>query len=84
MALFLKNKSAQFKNYKKKDTSIKIGKVPLKRLKQNKIDQLSTNVIDIETQIQLLQSQKRHWLEKRIDLLATPDSVKATFKKRNY
>jgi hypothetical protein len=70
----------QLKNTKRKDTSIKIGKVPLKRLKQNKIDQLSTNVIDIETQIQQLQAQKE-WLEKRIDLLATPDSVKKLLRK---
>ena len=51
----------QLKIIKRKDTSIRIGKVPLKRLKQNKIDQLSTNVIDIETQIQQLQAQK-DWL----------------------
>jgi len=69
-----------FKITKIKDTSIKIGKVPLKRLKQNKIDELSTNVIDIETQIQQLQAQKE-WLEKRIDLLATPDSVKKLLRK---
>jgi hypothetical protein len=70
----------QLKNTKRKDTSIIIGKVPLKRLKQNKIDQLSTNVIDIETQIQQLQAQK-DWFEKRIDLLATPDSVKKLLRK---
>jgi hypothetical protein len=70
----------QLKSTKRKDTSIRIGKVPLKRLKQNKIDQLSTNVIDIETQIQQLQAQK-DWLEKRIDLLATPDSVKKLLRK---
>jgi hypothetical protein len=77
---FFKKQLAHFKSTKKKDTSIRIGRVPLKRLKQNKIDQLSTNVIDIETQIQLLQSQKAS-LEKRIDLLATPDSVKAILRK---
>jgi hypothetical protein len=70
----------QLKNTKRKDTSIRIGKVPLKRLKQNKIDQLSTNMMDIETQIQQLQAQK-DWLEKRIDLLATPDSVKKLLRK---
>jgi hypothetical protein len=70
----------QLKITKRKDTSIKIGKVPLKRLKQNKIDKLSTNVIDIETQIQQLQAQK-DWLEKRIDVLATPDSVKKLLRK---
>jgi hypothetical protein len=70
----------QLKNSKRKDTSIRIGKVPLKRLKQNKIDQLSTNVMDIETQIQQLQAQK-DWIEKRIDLLATPDSVKKLLRK---
>ena len=75
-----KKQIAQFTNTKRKDTSIKIGKVPLKRLKQNKIDQLSTNVIDVETQIQQLQAQK-DWLEKRIDLLATPDSVKKLLRK---
>jgi hypothetical protein len=77
---FLKKQSDQLKITKRKDTSIRIGKVPLKRLKQNKIDQLSTNVIDIETQIQQLQAQK-DWLEKRIDLLATPDSVKKLLRK---
>jgi hypothetical protein len=77
---FFKKQLAHFKSTKKKDTSIRIGRVPLKRLKQNKIDQLSTNVFDIETQIQLLQSQKAS-LEKRIDLLATPDSVKAILRK---
>ena len=77
---FFKKQLAHFKSTKKKDTSIRIGRVPLKRLKQNKIDQLSTNVIDIETQIQQLQSQKAS-LEKRIDLLATPDSVKAILRK---
>jgi len=75
-----KKQLAQLTNTKSKDTSIRIGKVPLKRLKQNKIDQLSTNVIDIETQIQQLQAQK-DWLEKRIDLLATPDSVKKLLRK---
>jgi hypothetical protein len=70
----------QLKNTKDKDTSFNIGKVPLKRLKQEKIDELSTNVIDIETQIQQLQAQK-NWLEKRIDLLATPDSVKKLLRK---
>ena len=75
-----KKQIAQFTNTKRKDTSIKIGKVPLKRLKQNKIDQLSTNVIDVETQIQQLQAQK-DWLGKRIDLLATPDSVKKLLRK---
>ena len=75
-----KKQIAQFTNTKRKDTSIKIGKVPLKRLKQNKIDQLSTNVIDIETQIQQLQAQK-DWLEKRINVLATPDSVKKVLRK---
>jgi hypothetical protein len=75
-----KKQIAQFTNTKRKDTSIKIGKVPLKRLKQNKIDELSTNVIDIETQIQQLQAQK-DWLEKRISILATPDSVKALLRK---
>ena len=69
-----------FTNTKRKDTSIKIGKVPLKRLKQNKIDELSTNVIDIETQIQQLQAQK-NWLEKRINVLETPDSVKKVLRK---
>ena len=73
--LLFKKQIDQFNNTKRKDTSIRIGKVPLKRLKQNKIDQLSTNVMDIETQIQQLQAQK-DWLEKRMDLLATPDSVK--------
>jgi hypothetical protein len=77
---FFKKQIDFLKNTKRKDTSIKIGKVPLKRLKQNKIDQLSTNVIDIETQIQQLQAQKE-WLEKRIDLLATPDSVKKLLRK---
>jgi hypothetical protein len=77
---FLKKQIAHFKSTKKKDTSIRIGRVPLKRLKQNKIDQLSTNVIDIETQILQLQSQKTS-LEKRIDLLATPDSVKTILRK---
>ena len=77
---FLKKQLDQLKITKRKDTSIRIGKVPLKRLKQNKIDQLSTNVIDIETQIQQLQAQK-DWLEKRIDLLATPDSVKKLLRK---
>jgi len=75
-----KKQITQFANTKRKDTSIRIGKVPLKRLKQNKIDQLSTNVIDIETQIQQLQAQK-DWLEKRINLLATPDSVKKLLRK---
>jgi hypothetical protein len=75
-----KKQLAQLTNTKSKDTSIRIGKVPLKRLKQNKIDQLSTNVIDIETQIQQLQAQK-DWLEKRIDLLAIPDSVKKLLRK---
>ena len=75
-----KKQIAQFTNSKRKDTSIKIGKVPLKRLKQNKIDALSTNVIDIETQIQQLQAQK-DWLEKRINVLATPDSVKKLLRK---
>ena len=75
-----KKQIAQFTNTKRKDTSIKIGKVPLKRLKQNKIDQLSTNVIDIETQIQQLQAQK-DWLEKRINILSTPDSVKKVLRK---
>ena len=75
-----KKQIAQFANTKRKDTSIKIGKVPLKRLKQNKIDELSTNVIDIETQIQQLQAQK-DWLEKRINVLATPDSVKKVLRK---
>jgi hypothetical protein len=70
----------QLKNSKEKDTSIKIGKVPFKRLKQDKIDQLSTNVIDIETQIQQLQSQK-DWFEKRINLLANPDTVKKLLRK---
>jgi hypothetical protein len=65
---------------KRKDTSIRIGKVPLKRLKQNKIDQLSTNVMDIETQIQQLQARK-DWLESRIDVLAKPDSVKKVLRK---
>jgi hypothetical protein len=77
---FLKKHFAQLKSTKKKDTSIRIGRVPLKRLKQNKIDQLSTNLIDIETQIQQLQSQKTS-LEKRIELLAIPDSVKALLRK---
>jgi len=77
---FFKKQLDQLKITKRKDTSIRIGKVPLKRLKQNKIDQLSTNVIDIETQIQQLQAQK-DWLEKRIDLLATPDSVKKLLRK---
>lgn len=77
---FFQKQFAQLKNTKKKDTSIRIGRVPLKRLKQNKIDQLSTNVIDIETQIQQLQSQKT-LLEKRIDLLATSDSVKTILRK---
>jgi hypothetical protein len=75
-----KKQIAQFTNTKRKDTSIKIGKVPLKRLKQNKIDELSTNVIDIETQIQHLQAQK-DWLEKRINVLETPDSVKKVLRK---
>jgi hypothetical protein len=75
-----KKQIAQFTNTKRKDTSIKIGKVPLKRLKQNKIDELSTNVIDIETQIQQLQAQK-DWLEKRINVLETPDSVKNVLRK---
>ncbi len=75
-----KKQIAQFTNTKRKDTSIKIGKVPLKRLKQNKIDELSTNVIDIETQIQQLQAQK-DWLEKRINVLETPDSVKKVLRK---
>jgi hypothetical protein len=75
-----KKQIAQFTNTKRKDTSIKIGKVPLKRLKQNKIDELSTNVIDIETQIQQLQAQK-YWLEKRINVLETPDSVKKVLRK---
>ena len=75
-----KKQIAQFTNTKRKDTSIKIGKVPLKRLKQNKIDELSTNVIDIETQIQQLQAQK-NWLEKRINVLETPDSVKKVLRK---
>jgi hypothetical protein len=70
----------QLKNTKRKDTSIRIGKVPLKRLKQDKIDQLSTNVIDIETQIQQLQAQK-NWFEKRINLLANPDTVKKLLRK---
>ena len=77
---FFKKQLDQLKITKRKDTSIRIGKVPLKRLKQNKIDQLATNVIDIETQIQQLQAQK-DWLEKRIDLLATPDSVKKLLRK---
>jgi hypothetical protein len=77
---FFKKQLYQLKITKRKDTNIRIGKVPLKRLKQNKIDQLSTNVIDIETQIQQLQAQK-DWLEKRIDLLATPDSVKKLLRK---
>jgi outer membrane murein-binding lipoprotein Lpp len=77
---FFKKQFAQLRSTKKKDTSIRIGRVALKRLKQNKIDQLSTNVIDIETQIQQLQSQKAS-IEKRIDLLATPDSVKAHLRK---
>lgn len=75
-----KKQIALFKNTKRKDTSIKIGKVPLKRLKQNKIDELSTHVIDIETQIQQLQAQK-NWLEKRINILETPDSVKKVLRK---
>jgi hypothetical protein len=75
-----KKQIAQFTNTKRKDTSIKIGKVPLKRLKQNKIDELSTNVIDIETQIQQLQAQK-DWLEKRINVLETPDSLKKVLRK---
>jgi hypothetical protein len=75
-----KKQIAQFTNTKRKDTSIKIGKVPLKRLKQNKIDELSTNVIDIETQIQQLQAQK-DWLEKRINVLEKPDSVKKVLRK---
>lgn len=75
-----KKQIAQYTNTKRKDTSIKIGKVPLKRLKQDKIDVLSTNLIDIETQIQQLQAQK-DWLEKRINVLATPDSVKAILRK---
>jgi hypothetical protein len=81
----LKKQIAQFTNTKRKDTSIKIGKVPLKRLKQNKIDELSTNVIDIETQIQQLQAQK-DWLEKRINILEKPDSVKKLLRKEiiNY
>ena len=77
---FFKKQIARYTNTKRKDTSIKIGKVPLKRLKQDKIDVLSTNVIDIETQIQQLQAQK-DWLEKRINVLATPDSVKAILRK---
>ncbi len=75
-----KKQIALFTNTKRKDTSIKIGKVPLKRLKQNKIDELSTHVIDIETQIQQLQAQK-NWLEKRINILETPDSVKKVLRK---
>ena len=75
-----KKQITQVTNTKRKDTSIKIGKVPLKRLKQNKIDELSTNVIDIETQIQQLQAQK-NWLEKRINVLETPDSVKKVLRK---
>ncbi len=75
-----KKQDAKARIIKPKDTSIKIGKVPLKRLKQNKIDQLSTNVMDIETQIAQLQAQK-DWIEKRIDLLATPDSVKKLLRK---
>ena len=81
----LKKQIAQYTNTRRKDTSIKIGKVPLKRLKQNKIDELSTNVIDIETQIQQLQAQK-DWLEKRINILEKPDSLKKLLRKEiiNY
>jgi len=80
IAPLFKKQIGQSKTPKTKDTSIRIGKVPLKRLKQNKIDELSTNVIDIETQIQQLQTQK-DWLEKRINILATPDTVKALLRK---
>ena len=80
IAPLFKKQINHFTNTKRKDTSIKIGKVPLKRLKQNKIDELSTNVIDIETQIQQLQAQK-DWLEKRINVLETPDSVKKVLRK---
>lgn len=85
IAPFFKKQINQLSNYKKQDTGINIGKVPLKRLKQNKIDELSTNVIDIETQIQLLQAQK-DWLENRINVLAKPDSVKKVLRKEiiNY
>lgn len=71
---------AQFKKLfikrKRVDTSgIVIGKVPLKRLKDAKIDQLSTNVIDLETKIQLLTSEKKR-LENKIEILQKPHLVK--------
>jgi hypothetical protein len=85
IAPFFQKQINKLSNYKQQDTGINIGKVPLKRLKQNKIDELSTNVIDIETQIQQLQAQK-DWLENRINLLAKPDSVKKVLRKEiiNY
>lgn len=54
---------------------ILIGKIPLKRLKEAKINQLSTNVIDLETKIQLLTSEKKR-LETKIEILQSPILVK--------
>ncbi len=79
-----KNKSKKIfqSNSKKQKISkeLRIGKVPLKRIKQNKIDQLSTDVIDLETQITQLQAQKSR-IEQKIEVLNRPDSVRQALRK---
>lgn len=75
---FAKYKAKKLAAKKKKkvaSSDLTIGKVPLKRLKQDKIELLSTNVLDIETQIELLAAQKSR-IEKRLQVLNRPDSVK--------
>ena len=79
-----KNKSNKiFQSSSKKQKiskELRIGKVPLKRIKQNKIDQLSTDVIDLETQIAQLQAQKSR-IEQKIEVLNRPDSVRQALRK---
>ena len=75
------NKISQASSKKEKITKdLRIGKVPLKRIKQNKIDQLSTDVMDLETQIEQLLAQKSR-LEQKIEILNRPDSVRLALRK---
>ena len=73
-------KISKIYHYFKKDTTLqKISKVNLKQVKENKIDQLNVNILDLQDHIERLQIKKLA-LENKIKSLNKPDSVKIVLK----
>lgn len=66
-------------SFKRDTTKLKISKASLKQIRENKIDQLSANIMDLEDHIGRLQAKKLQ-LENKVQQLNKPDSIKIVLK----